>query len=392
MNPSQPAALAARSCKGMLFAVSATIGMADVLDADLSSRVKSSPSIPGRPMSIRIRAGLRLARSSRASSAELRPSTSKPSASSATVASIKLLGSSSTIRIRCFLAINARPLRAPTLAAPEILRNLGSERPRVDRLREVAGAACLECPLAGAHHREGGERHHRNVSRSRVALQPSGERQPLHARHLHIHKDQVRGAVRQLLERFFRIAGHLDSIAFALEHGAGEQPVRFVVLDDEDRCGAVHFAGEVVSIAWRKSWSKSVAPVDPRLRIVETCPFSWRMSASVRCLAVRTMIGVDLVLSSARSASTTSKPVTSGIIRSSSTKSGLRDLASSMASFPPRAWMTANPAGSRILCNHSRLAGSSSTTRMRGFSPALRTNLNPFRRLIKSLAGTGLTK
>src|SRR4029077_12440432 len=282
MNPSQPAALAARSCRGMLLAVSATIGMADVFDLDLSSRVKSSPSIPGRPMSISIREGLRPARSSRASSADARPSTSKPAASSATVASIKLLGSSPTIRIRCFFAIDARASARPTLAARQELAYFGGKRPRVDRLRDVARAARLEGPLPFAHHRQGGERNHRNVSRSFVVLQAAGERQPVHARHLHVHEDEVRGAGREPLERLLGAARHLDSKAFALEHRAGEQPVRLVVLDDEDKRWTVHFAGEVVSIAWRRSWSKSVAPVDARLRIVETCPFSWRMSASVR--------------------------------------------------------------------------------------------------------------
>ncbi len=61
--------------------------------------------------------------------------------------------------------------------------------------------------------------------------------------------------------------------------------------------------------------TKSAAPVEPRRRIVDTWPLSWRISLSVNVFAVRTMIGMFLVDGCARNASTTSNPVTFGIIR-----------------------------------------------------------------------------
>src|SRR3989442_2883885 len=399
MKPSQPATLAARSYSGMLLAVSATIGIAAVPGLDLSSLVNSRPSIPGSPMSIRISAGFRLEIASRASSADSLPATSKPSASSAAVASIKLLGSSSTMRMSGFLVIDlwtavadARGAQAKLYERQE-LAHLGRERPGVDGFRDVAGTPGIERPLPVAQHRQGRERHDRDRRGLLVGLQPAGQRQPVETRHLHIHQDQVRGGNAQLLERFLGVAGQLDPKALALQNGAGQQLVRLVVLDDEDQRRSVpHRPTAVASTIWRKSPSRSEAPVEPRLRIVDTCPLSWRMSDSVRCLAVSTMIGVDLVTSSALSASTTSKPVTSGIIRSSITRSGLRDLVRSMASRPALAWMTAKPAGSRIRFSHSRLAASSSTMRIRGFSPAFCPNLKRLKRLISCCAGTGLTK
>src|SRR6266566_1667070 len=319
--------------------VRATIGIAAVSDLDFSSRVNSSPSIPGRPTSMRISEGLRLEIESRASSAEALPATSKPAVSSTVDASIRLAGS---------------------FPVPE--------------------------------HRQGGQGDDGNARRLLVPLQLARERKPIDPCQLHVHQDEVGRLRDEHVERFLRTAGHLNAESVSLEHRARQEAVCLVVVDDQDHRRPAHIAEGEESTTWRSRPSRSDAPVEPRLRIVDTCPLSWRMSASVRLLAVRTMIGVDFVASSARSASTTSKPVTSGIIRSSITRSGLRDLASSMASRPPRARMTAKPAGSRIRFSQSRLAASSSTTRMRGFSPALRPNLIRLKRLTSSLAGTGLTK
>ena len=137
----------------------------------------------------------------------------------------------------------------------------------------------------------------------------------------------------------------------------------------------------------------SVVATEPRLRIFETLPLRRRLSASVRLVAVTIMIGVSRVASSARSASTTSNPVTSGIIRSSSTRSGFMDFASSIASRPPEAGTTVKPAGSSARVSNVRLAGSSSTTSTRIASVAdARFKLNRLRRWIKSFASIGLTR
>src|SRR4029077_10975660 len=99
MNPSQPAARAARSYIGMGWAVSAMTGMAAVSESAFSSLVNSRPSMPGSWMSMRIRSGVFVASTSRASSADPAPTTTKPSFSRMTGASIRLPALSSTIRI-----------------------------------------------------------------------------------------------------------------------------------------------------------------------------------------------------------------------------------------------------------------------------------------------------
>ena len=92
------------------------IGILAVRDSDFSSRVNSRPSIPGSPRSMRISAGLRFEIVLRADSADPLPATSKPAASSTVEASIKLAGSSSTIRISGDFFLVMRALAgAPTL-------------------------------------------------------------------------------------------------------------------------------------------------------------------------------------------------------------------------------------------------------------------------------------
>src|SRR5256885_6791197 len=238
-----------------------------------------------------------------------------------------------------------------------------------------------------------GEGDDRNRRRGRVVLQLASEREAILSRQLDVHQDQVGHALRDLVERLHRRTRNMDLEALELQHGAGKHLVRLVVLDQQDQVAhVVPFPFRWATMR-RRSPTTSADPTDWRLRISETRPLSWRLSASVRLVAVRTMIGISRVEGSARSASTTSKPVTSGIIRSSSTRSGCSDFAMSMASRPPDAGSTVKPAGSSALMSQCRLAGSSSTMSTRTSpSPLGFLTLSRLRRAISSFASTGLTK
>src|ERR1051325_11125952 len=75
-----------------------------------------------------------------------------------------------------------------------------------------------------------------------------------------------------------------------------------------------------------RSHSVSSAPaVELRSKIAATFPLRARLSSSLSVLAVRTMMGIVRVSSSERSASTTSKPLTPGLIRASRTRLGQGD-------------------------------------------------------------------
>src|SRR5206468_5748373 len=158
-------------------------------------------------------------------------------------------------------------------------------------------------------------------------------REPVLAGELHVHKDEVGPARAQDVERLGRRARDLDGVALELEHGSRQHLVGLVVLDDEDvPPGLCHFAPFLCAMTRLSRPTISEFATARRLRICETRPLRRRLSASVRFVAVTTMIGTSRVDSSARKASTTSKPVTSGIIRSRRMKSGRVDLASWIAS------------------------------------------------------------
>src|SRR6266851_6504211 len=229
-----------------------------------------------------------------------------------------------------------------------------------------------------------GHGHNRDGTGRRVAFELLREREAVLAWKLNVHEDQVRSLGLQMVTRLLRIAGHHHAVAVSLEHSHGEHLIGLVVLHDEDELRA-HFVAAglplVFSTTCCRSPSRSAAPSEPRLRIVDTWPLRCLLSASVRCRAVRIMIGVCDVLGSARSASTTSNPVTSGIIRSRSTRSGALAFASSIASRPPDASMTSNPAGS-----------SSTTMTLVGAPSTAVFSLSRLSRSTSSFPSTGLTK
>src|SRR6266851_4701578 len=206
-----------------------------------------------------------------------------------------------------------------------------------------------------------GHGHNRDGTGRRVAFELLREREAVLAWKLNVHEDQVRSLGLQMVTRLLRIAGHHHAVAVSLEHSHGEHLIGLVVLHDEDELRA-HFVAAGLPLAFSttccRSPSRSAAPSEPRLRIVETWPLRCLLSASVRCRAVRIMIGVCDVLGSARSASTTS-----------------------------------NPAGSRIRASHCRLAGSSSTTMTLVAAPSTAVfSLSRLSRSTSSFPSTGLTK
>src|SRR5260221_10893180 len=262
----------------------------------------------------------------------------------------------------------------------------------MDRFRDVPRAARLEAALAVARHSQRSERHDRNSGGGGISLQLASEVETSLARQLNVHQDEIGLTTPDGFPGRKGIRSQRDPIALALQNGARKKLIRFVVLDDQDKRVAFHLGKPGDTITCRSKLNRSEAPVDPRLRMVETWPLRCLMSLSVSVLAVKTMIGMARVASWSRNASTTSNPVTPGIIRSSITRSGIFARATSIASLPPEARRTAKPAGSSTFCSQSRFASSSSTTRTVIFSPGPRLKLKRARRLIKSFAGTGLTK
>src|SRR5262249_12517435 len=133
--------------------------------------------------------------------------------------------------------------------------------------------------------------------------------------------------------------------SMSLEQVANEAKVPLVVLDDEDQLAvfATHGAftrmhrSSSSSSAWRSSSRfRSSDRIQPRTR---------RSSSAVNVFDVRTTIGMELVRGSARSCSTTAKPSTSGMTRSSKMTSGCADRASATPLAPFRAVNTMYPAG-----------------------------------------------
>ena len=134
-----------------------------------------------------------------------------------------------------------------------------------------------------------------------------------------------------------------------------------------------------------RSQSTSSAPAtELRWKIAATWPFSDRLSSSLRVLAVRIMIGIARVSSRLRSCSTTSKPLTPGIMRSRRMRFGSRDLAISIPCCPLLALSTLKPAGFKSASMRSRFGCSSSTNvvgglnlnRMEGGTPFGQADLN----------------
>ena len=96
-----------------------------------------------------------------------------------------------------------------------------------------------------------------------------------------------------------------------------------------------------------------------------TRPRSSSRSCAEISLAVSTSTGMSTVSSRLASCSTTSKPDTCGIIRSSTTASGFSRRTRSIASWPPKAASGTKPADCRCLQTIVTAFGSSSTTSTR---------------------------
>src|SRR5579859_6770426 len=84
-------------------------------------------------------------------------------------------------------------------------------------------------------------------------------------------------------------------------------------------------------------------------------------------------MGILAVAGSRRSILQTSKPSTSGNIKSSTMRLGKAEWAFLRASAPSAAVTTSKPAGLRLYSTSSTASGSSSTTRIFGLTPPLLT-------------------
>src|SRR5258708_2707092 len=93
-----------------------------------------------------------------------------------------------------------------------------------------------------------------------------------------------------MVTRLLRIAGHQHAVAVPLEDSHGQHLVGLVVLDDEDELRA-HFGAAGLPLAlpttcW-SSPSRSAAPREPRLRIVDTWPLRCLFATSVPSYSAR---------------------------------------------------------------------------------------------------------
>src|SRR5258708_13560381 len=128
----------------------------------------------------------------------------------------------------------------------------------------------------------------------------------------------------QALKNLVGSAGRIDLDPLALEDRAREERAGLVVVNDQNQRGRLHATTGGLFKAATSLASRSTSPIDPRSTMVATWPLSCPTSASVRSLAVRTMMGIAFVASSLPRASPTSKPSRSGMPRPTTTTSRFR--------------------------------------------------------------------
>ena len=76
------------------------------------------------------------------------------------------------------------------------------------------------------------------IGQARISAAPCSDLarriETVHARHLHIHEDEIVTRRLQLLERFDAVAGDIDLMAEGSQHPAPDDPVDRHVLDEKD--------------------------------------------------------------------------------------------------------------------------------------------------------------
>ena len=133
-----------------------------------------------------------------------------------------------------------RPLRAVEVREHARLgaQHLGLEglEEKVDRAVRVAAEDLARVAAGGGDEDDGGARE------ACVRLDQPGQREPVHARHLHVDQHERELAAEQVLERLRARGGHHQGLTEGLQHRTERQQVRGQVVDHED-CRLSGFEG-----------------------------------------------------------------------------------------------------------------------------------------------------
>src|SRR5512140_343769 len=133
---------------------------------------------------------------------------------------------------------------------PDAVRHLFGQR----RLGHVRVAPDLLRLLRVPRERVAGQRHHGNVGRVVVLLEPARRRPAVHQRKRHVHQDHVRPGLLGALQRLQAVGGDVDVEALVLEELLVHLARVFVVLDDQDlRLASLHRLRRVLPGAHRRS-------------------------------------------------------------------------------------------------------------------------------------------
>ena len=151
-------------------------------------------------------------------------------------------------------------------------RRRASQLPRVHRLGEVVVRARREPRHARVELRLGGEEHHGDEVRHRVALELAAQIDPGDPRHAHVEQHQVRRLLGDLDERLLRRADVAHRVAQVLDVVPHRLPDQEVIVDDqhvpESRRAAGGRSHDVIRLLGKVRWRPDRPPARRRSRLL----------------------------------------------------------------------------------------------------------------------------